>query len=44
VQRAVTEGHSQPPRQALAYILAHVPQGSILLVDNKLWTDLVRRG
>jgi Dolichyl-phosphate-mannose-protein mannosyltransferase len=44
VQRAMTEDHSQPPRQALAYVLAHVPQGSILLVDNNLWTDLVRRG
>ncbi len=44
VQQAVTEDHSQPPRQALAYVLAHVPQGSILLVDDNLWTDLVRRG
>jgi hypothetical protein len=44
IDRAMTEDHSQPPRQALAYILAHVPRGSILLVDDNLWTDLVRHG
>jgi 4-amino-4-deoxy-L-arabinose transferase-like glycosyltransferase len=44
LHQAMTEDHSQPPRQALAYVLAHVPQGSILLVDNNLWTDLVRKG
>jgi hypothetical protein len=44
VHRAMTEDHSQPPRQALTWVMAHVPQGSILLVDNNLWTDLVRRG
>jgi hypothetical protein len=44
VHQAMTEDHSQPPRQALAYMLAHVPQGSVLLVDNNLWTDLVRNG
>jgi 4-amino-4-deoxy-L-arabinose transferase-like glycosyltransferase len=44
VHQAMTEDHSQPPRQALAYVLAHVPQGSVLLVDNNLWTDLVRKG
>jgi hypothetical protein len=43
-ERAMTEDHSQPPRQALAYVLAHVPHGSILLVDDNLWTDLVRKG
>jgi hypothetical protein len=43
-QRAMTEDHSQPPKQALAYVLAHVPRGSILLVDDNLWADLVRRG
>jgi 4-amino-4-deoxy-L-arabinose transferase-like glycosyltransferase len=42
--RAMTEDHSQPPRQTLAYVLAHVPQGSVLLVDDNLWTDLVRHG
>jgi hypothetical protein len=44
IDQAITEDHSQPPRQALAYILAHVPRGSILLVDDNLWTDLVRHG
>jgi hypothetical protein len=44
LQQAMTEDHSRPPRQALAYVLAHVPQGSVLLVDNNLWTDLVRNG
>jgi hypothetical protein len=44
IDQAMTEDHSQPPRQALAYVLAHVPHGSILLVDNNLWTDLVRNG
>jgi hypothetical protein len=40
----MTEDHSQPPRQALAYVLTHVPRGSVLLVDDNLWTDLVRHG
>jgi hypothetical protein len=44
LHQAMTEDHSRPPRQALAYVLAHVPQGSVLLVDDNLWTDLVRRG
>jgi 4-amino-4-deoxy-L-arabinose transferase-like glycosyltransferase len=44
IDRAMTEDHSRPPRQALAYILTHVPRGSILLVDDNLWTDLVRHG
>jgi 4-amino-4-deoxy-L-arabinose transferase-like glycosyltransferase len=44
IDRAMTEDHGQPPRQALAYVLAHVPRGSILLVDDNLWTDLVRHG
>jgi hypothetical protein len=43
-ERAMTEDHSQPPRQALAYVLTHVPRGSVLLVDDNLWTDLVRHG
>jgi Dolichyl-phosphate-mannose-protein mannosyltransferase len=43
-ERAMTQDHSQPPRQALAYVLAHVPRGSVLLVDDNLWTDLVRHG
>jgi hypothetical protein len=43
-ERAMTEDQSQPPRQALAYMLTHVPRGSILLVDDNLWTDLVRHG
>ena len=44
LHQATTEDHSQPPKQALAYVMAHVPRGSILLVDDNLWTDLVRRG
>jgi hypothetical protein len=44
IDQATTEDHSQPPRQAMAYILAHVPRGSVLLVDDNLWTDLVRHG
>jgi hypothetical protein len=43
-ERAMTKDHSQPPRQALAYVLTHVPRGSILLVDDNLWADLVRHG
>jgi Dolichyl-phosphate-mannose-protein mannosyltransferase len=43
-QQAMTEDASQPPQQALAHVVAHVPKGSILLVDDNLWTDLVRRG
>jgi hypothetical protein len=44
IRQAMTEDHSRPPQQALDYVVAHVPRGSILLVDNNLWTDLVRRG
>jgi hypothetical protein len=44
IRQAMTEDHSKPPRQALDYVSTHVPRGSILLVDNNLWTDLVRRG
>ena len=44
IRQAMTEDHSKPPRQALDYVVTHVPRGSILLVDNNLWTDLVRRG
>jgi hypothetical protein len=40
----MTEDHSKPPQEALAYVVKHVPRGSILLVDNNLWTDLVRHG
>jgi exonuclease III len=40
----MTEDHSKPSRAALAYVVTHVPRGSILLVDNNLWTDLVRQG
>jgi hypothetical protein len=43
-ERAMTEDHSQPPKQALAYMLTYVPRGSILLVEDNLWTDLVRHG
>jgi hypothetical protein len=42
--RAMTEDDRQPSKQALAYVVAHIPKGSILLVDDNLWTDLVRRG
>jgi Dolichyl-phosphate-mannose-protein mannosyltransferase len=44
IRQAMTEDHSRPPQQAVEYVVAHVPRGSILLVDNNLWTDLVRRG
>jgi hypothetical protein len=44
IRQAMTEDHSKPPREALAYVVTHLPRGSILLVDNNLWTDLVRRG
>jgi 4-amino-4-deoxy-L-arabinose transferase-like glycosyltransferase len=44
IRQAMTEDRSKPPREALAYVVAHVPRGSILLVDNNLWTDLVRQG
>ena len=44
VQRAMTTDASQPSKQALTYVVAHIPEGSILLVDDNLWTDLVRRG
>jgi hypothetical protein len=43
-QRVMTQDDSQPSRQALAYVVAHIPRGSILLVDDNLWTDLVGRG
>jgi hypothetical protein len=42
--RVMTEDDSQPSTQALAYAVAHIPRGSILLVDDNLWTDLVRHG
>jgi hypothetical protein len=38
------EDDSQTAKQALAYVVSHVPRGSILLVDDNLWTDLVQRG
>ena len=43
-RRVMTQDDSQPSRQALAYAVAHIPRGSILLVDDNLWTDLVRQG
>jgi hypothetical protein len=44
VHQATTEDDSQPYRDALAYVVSRVPRGSILLVDNNMWTDLVRHG
>jgi hypothetical protein len=44
IDRAMAEDQSQPPRQALEYILANVQPGALLLVDDNLWTDLVRNG
>jgi hypothetical protein len=44
LRRAMTEDHSQPPKQALTYVLNYVPPRAILLVDDNLWTDLVRNG
>jgi hypothetical protein len=40
----MTKDDSKPSKQALAYVVAHIPRGSILLVDDNLWTDLVDRG
>jgi hypothetical protein len=42
--RAMKEDDSRTAKQALAYVVSHVPRGSILLVDDNLWTDLVHRG
>ena len=42
--RVMSEDESQSSRQALAYVVTHIPKGSILLVDDNMWTDLVRRG
>jgi Dolichyl-phosphate-mannose-protein mannosyltransferase len=44
LERAMTEDQSQPPKQAVAYVTTHIPRGSTLLVDDNLWTDLVRHG
>jgi hypothetical protein len=44
LHRAMTEDQSQPPKQAVAYVTSHIPRGSTLLVDDNLWTDLVRQG
>jgi 4-amino-4-deoxy-L-arabinose transferase-like glycosyltransferase len=44
IRQAMTEDHSKPPQEALDYVATQIPRGSILLVDNNLWTDLVRRG
>jgi hypothetical protein len=44
VHRIMIQDDSQPSKQALDYAVAHIPRGSILLVDDNLWTDLVRRG
>jgi 4-amino-4-deoxy-L-arabinose transferase-like glycosyltransferase len=43
-QRAMTADDSRPAKEALAHVVAHVPRGSVLLVDDNLWTDLVLRG
>jgi 4-amino-4-deoxy-L-arabinose transferase-like glycosyltransferase len=40
----MTQDRSQPAKQAVAYALAHIPERSILLTDDNLWTDLVRHG
>jgi hypothetical protein len=39
-----SEDQSQPPKQAVAYVTSHIPRGATLLVDDNLWTDLVRYG
>ena len=44
LDQAMTEDRSQPPKQAVAYVTTHIPRGSTLLVDDNLWTDLVRHG
>ena len=44
LKRAMTEDQSQPPKQAVAYVTSHIPRGSTILVDDNLWTDLVRHG
>ena len=44
LHQEMTEDRSQPPKQALAYVVAHVPHNALMLVDDNLWTDLVRRG
>jgi 4-amino-4-deoxy-L-arabinose transferase-like glycosyltransferase len=44
LDRAMTEDQSQPPKQAVAYVTTHIPRGSTLLVDDNIWTDLVRQG
>ena len=44
LRRAMTEDDSQPPKQALAWVLANAPPRSQLLVDDNLWTDLARNG
>jgi hypothetical protein len=44
LEQAMTEDQSQPPKQAVAYVTSHIPRGSTMLVDDNLWTDLVRHG
>ena len=44
LNRVMTEDQSQPPKQAVAYVTSHIPRGSTLLVDDNIWTDLVRQG
>jgi hypothetical protein len=44
LDRAMTQDQSQPPKQAVAYVTTHIPRGSTLLVDDNIWTDLVRHG
>jgi hypothetical protein len=43
-RRVMTQDDSRPSKQALDYAVTHIPRGSILLVDDNLWTDLVSRG
>jgi hypothetical protein len=44
IRQAMTEDQSLPQKQALTYVVTHIPRGSVLLVDNNLWTDLMRQG
>jgi 4-amino-4-deoxy-L-arabinose transferase-like glycosyltransferase len=44
LHREMTEDRTKPSKQALAHVLAHIPHDSIVLVDDNLWTDLIRHG
>jgi len=44
LHQQMTEDRSQPVKQAVAYVVANIPQRSILLTDDNLWPDLVRHG